>query len=61
MRLATLTAELRELEDRLRKGGGPERIERQHGQGKLTARASSKSVCSSPTTATAVRRLVRAS
>lgn len=38
MRLATLTAELRELEDRLRAGGGPERIERQHGQGKLTAR-----------------------
>ncbi|MGD8277707.1 MAG: acyl-CoA carboxylase subunit beta [Gemmatimonadota bacterium] len=38
MRLATLTAELRELEDRLRAGGGPEKIERQHKQGKLTAR-----------------------
>lgn len=33
-----LVAELRELEDRLRAGGGPEKIARQHKQGKLTAR-----------------------
>lgn len=37
-RLRHLTGELRELEERLRAGGGPERIERQHDQGKLTAR-----------------------
>ena len=37
-RLARLTGELRELEGRLRMGGGPKRIERQHEQGKLTAR-----------------------
>src|SRR5262249_762955 len=30
--------ELRELEDRLRLGGGADKIERQHSQGKLTAR-----------------------
>jgi 3-methylcrotonyl-CoA carboxylase beta subunit len=33
-----LTAELRELEARLRLGGGYEKIEKQHSQGKLTAR-----------------------
>jgi acetyl-CoA carboxylase carboxyltransferase component len=33
-----LTAELRVLEERLREGGGPDKIERQHKQGKLTAR-----------------------
>jgi 3-methylcrotonyl-CoA carboxylase beta subunit len=33
-----LTAELEQLEARLRLGGGPEKIERQHQQGKLTAR-----------------------
>ncbi|HVS81780.1 MAG TPA: acyl-CoA carboxylase subunit beta [Pyrinomonadaceae bacterium] len=33
-----LTAELRELEAKLRLGGGPEKIEKQHKQGKLTAR-----------------------
>jgi acetyl-CoA carboxylase carboxyltransferase component len=33
-----LVGELRELEDRLRAGGGPDKIERQHAQGKLTAR-----------------------
>jgi len=38
MRLARLTAELRELEERLRAGGGPDKVERQHRQGKLTAR-----------------------
>jgi len=37
-RLGELTAELQELEARLRLGGGPEKIERQHSQGKLTAR-----------------------
>jgi 3-methylcrotonyl-CoA carboxylase beta subunit len=37
-RMATLAAELRELEARLREGGGAERIARQHAQGKLTAR-----------------------
>ncbi len=37
-RLHELTAELRELEAKLRLGGGPEKIERQHKQGKLTAR-----------------------
>ncbi len=36
--MATLVAELRELEERLRQGGGAERIERQHAQGKLAAR-----------------------
>jgi acetyl-CoA carboxylase carboxyltransferase component len=37
-RLRELTAELQELEARLRLGGGPEKIDRQHAQGKLTAR-----------------------
>jgi 3-methylcrotonyl-CoA carboxylase beta subunit len=37
-RLRELTAELRELEAKLRLGGGPEKIEKQHKQGKLTAR-----------------------
>src|SRR6266849_9018652 len=37
-RLHELTRELRDLEARLRLGGGPEKIERQHKQGKLTAR-----------------------
>jgi len=37
-RLRSEMQELRELEDRIRLGGGPKRIERQHGQGKLTAR-----------------------
>jgi 3-methylcrotonyl-CoA carboxylase beta subunit len=37
-RLRTLSGELRQLEEQLRQGGGPEKIERQHGQGKLTAR-----------------------
>jgi acetyl-CoA carboxylase carboxyltransferase component len=37
-RLRALTAEVRALEERLRQGGGPEKIERQHRQGKLTAR-----------------------
>ena len=37
-RLQELTAELRELEEKLRLGGGLDKIERQHKQGKLTAR-----------------------
>jgi len=37
-RLRELTAELQELEATLRLGGGPDKIERQHAQGKLTAR-----------------------
>src|SRR5688572_7875350 len=37
-RLAQLTAELQELSDRIRQGGGPDKIEKQHKQGKLTAR-----------------------
>src|SRR5262245_45704433 len=37
-RLRELTDELHALEARLRLGGGAERIERQHKQGKLTAR-----------------------
>src|SRR6266853_6660727 len=37
-RLRELTAELKRLEAKLRLGGGPEKIERQHQQGKLTAR-----------------------
>ena len=36
-RLAELSAASRELEQRLRLGGGPERSERQHSQGKLVA------------------------
>ena len=37
-RLRELTDELRQLEAKLRLGGGPEKIEKQHSQGKLTAR-----------------------
>src|SRR5438270_3004850 len=37
-RLRALTAELRDLEAKLRAGGGPEKIQKQHEQGKLTAR-----------------------
>jgi 3-methylcrotonyl-CoA carboxylase beta subunit len=37
-RLRALTMELRTLEQKLRLGGGPDKIERQHNQGKLTAR-----------------------
>jgi 3-methylcrotonyl-CoA carboxylase beta subunit len=37
-RLGQLSSELRELEERLREGGGSAKIERQHAQGKLTAR-----------------------
>lgn len=37
-RLRELTDQLHQLESRLRFGGGPEKIDRQHQQGKLTAR-----------------------
>src|SRR5207237_9070726 len=37
-RLRELTKELRQLEERLRLGGGPDKIDKQHLQGKLTAR-----------------------
>src|SRR3954451_13508255 len=37
-RLRDLADELSELESRLRLGGGPDKIDRQHDQGKLTAR-----------------------
>ncbi len=37
-RLAELCTELQELRERLRQGGGAARVERQHAQGKLTAR-----------------------
>ncbi len=37
-RLHELTSQLRALEDRLREGGGADRVRRQHEQGKLTAR-----------------------
>jgi 3-methylcrotonyl-CoA carboxylase beta subunit len=33
-----LVSELQDLEDRLRSGGGPKKIEKQHKDGKLTAR-----------------------
>jgi acetyl-CoA carboxylase carboxyltransferase component len=37
-RLRALAADLQRLESKLRRGGGPDKIERQHQQGKLTAR-----------------------
>ncbi|PYS74592.1 MAG: propionyl-CoA carboxylase [Acidobacteria bacterium] len=37
-RLRELTDELRQLEEKLRLGGGPNKIQKQHKQGKLTAR-----------------------
>jgi 3-methylcrotonyl-CoA carboxylase beta subunit len=44
-RLRELSAELRILEERLRLGGGPDKIERQHSQGKLTARERVTRLC----------------
>src|SRR5215213_5034014 len=44
-RLRELSSELRALENRLRQGGGPEKIERQHKQGKLTARERVARLC----------------
>jgi acetyl-CoA carboxylase carboxyltransferase component len=48
-RLRQLGAELRELEARLRKGGGEERVARQHKQGKLTARERVERLCDAGT------------
>jgi acetyl-CoA carboxylase carboxyltransferase component len=36
--LRSLVDDLNERRERIKQGGGPERIERQHAQGKLTAR-----------------------
>ncbi len=44
-RLETLGRELRELEARLREGGGAKRIAKQHAQGKLTARERVERLC----------------
>ena len=44
-RLRELSAEVRELESKLRQGGGPDKIERQHAQGKLTARERVHRLC----------------
>ena len=44
-RLRELVAAVRELETRLRNGGGAERIARQHKQGKLTARERVERLC----------------
>jgi 3-methylcrotonyl-CoA carboxylase beta subunit len=44
-RLRALSDETRELEARLRLGGGPDKIERQHSQGKLTARERIDTLC----------------
>ena len=48
-RLRALSDETRELEARLRLGGGPDKIERQHSQGKLTARERIALLCDSGT------------
>jgi len=44
-RLRELSAELRALEDRLRQGGGADKIDKQHAQGKLTARERVRGLC----------------
>jgi acetyl-CoA carboxylase carboxyltransferase component len=44
-RLRELSAELHALEDRLREGGGPDKIQKQHKQGKLTARERVTGLC----------------
>jgi len=48
-RLRTLADELRTLEERLRQGGGPDKIARQHKQGKLTARERISRLCDAGT------------
>ena len=40
-----MVAAVRELEERLRQGGGADRIARQHNQGKLTARERIAGLC----------------
>lgn len=44
-RLVELSAQVRELEERVRAGGGPERAAKQHKQGKLTARERVEKLC----------------
>jgi 3-methylcrotonyl-CoA carboxylase beta subunit len=44
-RLRELSAEVRELESKLRRGGGPERIAKLHKQGKLSARERIDKLC----------------
>ena len=44
-RLRELADQVRELEARLREGGGPDKIDRQHKQGKLTARERIEKLC----------------
>jgi 3-methylcrotonyl-CoA carboxylase beta subunit len=44
-RLRELSAEVRALEERLRLGGGPDKAEKQHKQGKLTARERVAGLC----------------
>jgi acetyl-CoA carboxylase carboxyltransferase component len=46
-RLHALAKETRELEARLRLGGGADKVERQHSQGKLTARERISALCDS--------------
>ncbi|MES2180442.1 MAG: acyl-CoA carboxylase subunit beta [Gemmatimonadota bacterium] len=46
-RLRELSDELRALEDQLRLGGGPDKIEKQHAQGKLVARERVAKLCDS--------------
>jgi methylmalonyl-CoA mutase cobalamin-binding domain/chain len=48
-RLRQLGAEVRALEERLRQGGGPDKIDRQHKQGKLTARERVARLCDAGT------------
>jgi acetyl-CoA carboxylase carboxyltransferase component len=44
-RLRDLSAQVRELEERVKAGGGPERVAKQHKQGKLTARERVARLC----------------
>jgi 3-methylcrotonyl-CoA carboxylase beta subunit len=44
-RLQELSAQVRDLEERVRAGGGPERVAKQHKQGKLTARERVAKLC----------------
>jgi acetyl-CoA carboxylase carboxyltransferase component len=44
-RLRVLSAQVRELEERIRQGGGPDKVARQHKQGKLTARERIHDLC----------------
>ena len=44
-RLRELSAEVRDLENELRQGGGPERIAKLHKQGKLSARERIEKLC----------------